>query len=57
MNWDSDPTVADITEKMYYDDPVLTFEDAMMFGCTLELTASELEEFCNKDKWKNLMIF
>lgn len=42
---------------MYYDDPVLTFEDAMMFGCTLELTASELEDFCNKNKWKNLMIF
>jgi len=57
VNWDADRTVEDVSEKRYYDDPVLTFEDAMIFGCTLELTQSELEEFCNKNKWKNLMIF
>ena len=42
---------------MYYDDPVLTFEDSMVYGCTLELTVAELDDFCKEDKWKNLMIF
>ena len=56
-NWGDELTVETINEKRYYDDPVLTFEDAMVFGCTLELNAEELEQFCTSKKWKNLMIF
>jgi len=43
---------------MYYDDPVLTFEDSMVYGCTLELDYEELtNEFCKNNKWKDLMLF
>ena len=42
---------------MYYDDPVLTFEDSMIYGCTLEFDLSQLQDFCSNYKWKNLMIF
>ena len=29
-------------EKTYYEDPVLTFEDSIVYGCKLELTLEEL---------------
>ena len=54
---DNERTVETIDENRYYDDPVLTFEDATVFGCTLELNLQELEDFCLKSKWQHLMIF
>ena len=27
--------------KTYYEDPVLTFEDSLVYGCSLELNLSE----------------
>ena len=33
----SDEVIEAIDDPMYYDDPVLTFEDSMMYGCTLEM--------------------
>lgn len=37
----------DINEKLYLDNSVLTFEDSMLFGCSVELTFDELADFCN----------
>ena len=54
---ENDAVIDSIDEPLYYDDPVLTFEDSMIYGCTLELDLNELQDFCNKYKWKNLMIF
>ena len=50
-------TIEKMDEKRYYDDPVLTFEDAMLYGCTLELNEEELKDFCEYSKWQHLMIF
>ena len=44
-------------DKTYFEDPVLTFEDSMVYGCTLELTMAELKEFCDGSYWKHLMIY
>lgn len=52
-----DLTVDSVDQKMYYDDPVLTFEDSMVYGCTLELNLDELDDFCSNNKWRNLMLF
>lgn len=41
----------------YFDDPVLTFEDSMLYGCTVELTKAELEKFCENREWLYLMLF
>ena len=29
----------------------------MIYGCTLELDLSQLQDFCSNYKWRNLMIF
>ena len=47
-------TVNDLT---YFEDPVLTFEDSLIFGCSLHFTYDELEDFCTKDLQKHLMLF
>ena len=54
---DNDVTIETIDQRMYYDDPVLTFEDSMVYGCTLDLNLDELIDFCKNNKWKNLMLF
>lgn len=35
----------------YYDEPVLTFGDAILTGCFLDLTLKELEDFCKVEKF------
>lgn len=30
--------IDDLSEKLYFEDPVFTFEDDMMFGCSLSFT-------------------
>ena len=47
----------DINEKLYLDNSVLTFEDSMLFGCSVELTFDELADFCNNQGWYNMLIF
>lgn len=42
---------------MYFDDPVFTLEDSMLYGCTMSLTFQELSDFCTNKGWNNLMIF
>ena len=46
-----------VTEPLYIEDPVLTFEDSMLYGCTLNLNFEELKDFCQNRGWNNLMIF
>lgn len=46
-----------VTESLYVDDPVLTFEDSILYGCTLDLTYDELQNFCEQRGWNNLMVF
>ena len=35
----------------------MTVTDSTLYGCHLDLTLTELEEFCNNDKFKFLMLF
>lgn len=44
-------------ELTYFSDPVLTFEDSMFYGCTLELTKDELSNFCTNREWIHLVLF
>ena len=44
-------------EKTYFEDPVLTFEDSLVYGCKLELTLEELQEFCRNSYYKHLMLY
>lgn len=48
--------INDIGEKMYFEDPLFTFEDDMMFGCSLRFTADELKSFCESKGWTNLVL-
>lgn len=32
----------------YFEDPLLTFDDSIIYGCYLDLNFVELEEFCEK---------
>jgi hypothetical protein len=42
---------------LYLDDPVLTFEDSILYGCTLSLNYAELKNFCTNRGCNNLMLF
>ncbi len=33
-------------ELTYYEDPVLTFEDSLIYGCSLELDYQQFKDFC-----------
>lgn len=43
--------------KLYFDDPLMTFEDSSVHGCTIDLTFDELKEFCEQKTWRSLAIF
>jgi len=51
------PFIQDMKNLTYFDDPVLTFEDSMLYGCTLELTQAELMQFCRNREWIHLVLF
>lgn len=36
------PLIETADEKTYFEDPVLTFEDSLMYGCSLDLNLVEL---------------
>ncbi len=40
-----------VAEKTYFEDPVLTFEDSLVYGCSLDLTLAELGTFCSGAYW------
>ena len=46
-----------VEDKMYFDDPVFTFQDSMIYGCTVSMNYAELQDFCLNRGWYNLMIF
>ena len=35
-----------VNEPIYLDDPIMTFEDSMVYGCSMYLNNDELKEFC-----------
>ena len=49
--------IQDSDEKTYYEDPILSFEDSTIYGCSLELTLEELRDFCRKNLYEHLMLF
>jgi hypothetical protein len=51
------PSIESVKELLYYDDPVFTFEDSMLYGCTVELSQAELTNFCKNKEWIHLMIY
>jgi hypothetical protein len=51
------PLIESVSDLLYYDDPVFTFEDSMLYGCTVELTQAELASFCKNKEWIHLMIY
>lgn len=48
--------IDNLSERTYFEDPVLTFEDDMLFGCSLNLSYAELEAFCDRKGWSNLVL-
>lgn len=48
--------IESLQDKLYLDDPVFTFEDDMLFGCSIRMSEQELENFCETQGWKNLVI-
>ena len=38
--------VDNVDVKTYYEDPVLTFEDSLIMGCSIELNLEEFKDFC-----------
>lgn len=49
--------IEDMSKKTYYDDPLMTFEDSSVHGCTVDLTYDELETFCKQKSWRSLVLF
>jgi hypothetical protein len=50
------PLITSKDELLYFDDPVFTFEDDMMFGCTIDFTYDQLKNFCEVKGWQTLML-
>jgi len=46
-----------VDEKTYYEDPVLTFEDSLIYGCSVHLDYQEFKDFCSNSLFQNLMLF
>lgn len=36
---------------------MLTFEDSLTYGCSVDLNLAELQEFCGNDYYRHLMLF
>ena len=51
------PLIESVKDLLYYDDPVFTFEDSLLYGCTVELNQAELASFCKNREWIHLMIY
>ena len=49
--------IADFTERRYYEDPTLTFEESMSTGCHIDLTLAELNDFCRSNNDYNMVLF
>jgi len=51
------PLIEKVSDATYFDDPLLTFEDGIMYGCYMDLTNSELNNFCKNKEWVYLMLY
>ena len=56
---DPKPRLETVDESIYFNDPVLTLEDSIVYGCSMRLNKEELKNFCDGDntKWTYLEIF
>ena len=43
--------------KTYFEDPILTFEDSLVYGCSIELDLQEFKDFCQNSLYQHLMLF
>jgi len=43
------PMIENADVKTYYEDPVLTFEDSLIYGCSIELNLEEFKDFCTNN--------
>ena len=46
----------DETDVRYFEDPVLTFDNSIVYGCHLDMDFATLKTWCDTG-FKNLMIF
>lgn len=51
------PMIDNVDVKRYYEDPVLTFEDSLIYGCSIELNLEEFRDFCSNNMFQHLMLF
>ena len=50
--------IIDTTDvKTYFEDPVLTFEDSLIYGCSVQLNHEEFKDFCSNSLFQHLMLF
>lgn len=49
--------IENYTQTPYFNEPTLTFDDSTVYGCSVQLTRQELQDFCQSKKWNNLMIY
>ena len=49
--------IDNVDVKTYFEDPVLTFEDSLIYGCSIELNLEELRDFCKNNMFQQLMLF
>lgn len=36
---------------------MLTFEDSLIYGCSMDLNLAELQDFCTNDYYRHMMLF
>ena len=46
-----------IEDRLYFDDPILKFDDSMVYGCSLEMTEIERDQFCKEKMYEHLAIY
>ena len=54
---DNQIKLKNIDDKLYFDDPILKFDDSMVYGCSLELTKEQLKTFCEEKAFEHLAIY
>ena len=54
---DDEPLIDTVNDLNFFEDPLMSFTDSMLYGCHLDLTLAELQDFCTNDKFKFLMLF
>lgn len=50
-------TMSSPEDIKYFEDPTITFDDSIIYGCHLDLDYKGLEDFCDNNEFQYLMIF